>query len=198
MFTHVCLDQFYSFVYFLSMLGCQNQAFLFVLYFLVSCFYVSVGEQVPRMHVISMRTKVKSCIRRYLPTNLNSELLCCLVCLFHMFYLVLNPLFFLFLFICLYMLAQISLWFCLCFEHARLLELGFLCLCSIFCFSFWVSIIEQVPCTHVMNMCTQVKPFGCIRRYLPRNPNSNLLCSLVCLFHMFYLVLNPFFMIILI
>ena len=33
-----------------------------------------------------------------------------------------------------------------------------------------------------------------VHRYLPRNPNLDFLCCLVCLFHMFFLYLNPFHM----
>ena len=52
-----------------------------------------------------------------------------------------------------------------------------------------ILVMTNQPCMHVISMHTQVSCYGC--RYLPQNPNSDFLCCLVWLFHMFYLVLNP-------
>ena len=52
----------------------------------VSGFQVRVLEQVLRMHVMSMRTQVKSCVRRHQPGNLNPYSLCYFLGLFHMLF----------------------------------------------------------------------------------------------------------------
>lgn len=79
------------------------------------------------------------------------------------------------------MLAYVSFIFLLCSKHVWLLKLGFL---FVLCFLFRVFglglLNKSHAHMHVMSMRTQVK--SCIRRHLLRNPNSNSLYCLVCLF----------------
>ena len=71
--------------------------FSFVLYFSVSCFWVRVCEQAhartPWACVcrLNLHTQASGCVRRHLSRNPSSDFLFCLVNLFHMFYLCLNP-----------------------------------------------------------------------------------------------------------
>ena len=100
--------------------------------------------------------------------------------------------FYFFIFLCLF-----SLVLCLfdVYKHDRLLELGFSFMLYFSVSCFWVRVLNKshahMPEACVRRLNPTMHASGCACRYLTRNPNSDFLCCLVRLFHMFCLCLSP-------
>ena len=92
MLIYVCLGWFYSFLYILSMLGCQNFGFYLCFVFLHCCFWVRVSSKAVHaclmhayiglllcMQVLGLHTQPSVYVRRTLPKNPSLVFYFCLI-----------------------------------------------------------------------------------------------------------------------